>query len=118
MYNWTKATYSNQTADPGSRSSIYVDYMACRVVDRVKVIQCFKCQEFHHTQGECNKRPVCAFCSKEHASRDCKAKDDEDFVPKCNNCSVAKKSNVSHASNNRDCPMYLSKFNEARSKNQ
>ena len=97
---------------------VYVDYVACKVVDRVRVIQCYKCQDFHHTQEVCNRRTVCTYCCQEHASKDCTVKSSDNFVPKCNNCSVAKKSDVAHTANSRDCPLYLSKFNEARSKNQ
>eukprot|EP00116_Pleurobrachia_bachei_P011148 sb/3471410/ len=96
---------------------VYVGYTSCRVVDRVRVIQCYNCQDFHHTQDVCNRRAVCTHCSQEHSSKDCLAKSNESFIPKCNNCSVAKKSDVAHAANSRDCPLYLSKFNEARSKN-
>ena len=97
---------------------VYVGYMACRVVDRVRVIQCYNCQDFHHTQDVCKKRAVCTHCSQEHPSSECKAKSNDNFIPKCTNCSVAKKSDVAHTANSRDCPLYLSKFNEARSKNQ
>ena len=97
---------------------VYVDFVACRVVDRVHVIQCYNCQSFHHTSDTCTKVPICVHCSGNHKSEDCSVKLSENFVPSCINCSGAGHSCVSHKANSLECPIFKSKFDLAKSKNQ
>ena len=96
---------------------VYVDFEACRVVDRVHVIQCYNCQSFHHTSDVCTKEPICVHCAGSHKSDCCSVKLSENFVPSCINCSGAGRSCVSHKANSHDCPIYKSKFDVAKSKN-
>eukprot|EP00116_Pleurobrachia_bachei_P004741 sb/3465003/ len=97
---------------------VYVDFVACRVVDRVHVIQCYNCQSFHHTSDICTKEPICVHCAGSHKSDCCSVKSSENFVPSCINCSLASGSSESHKANSLDCPIYKSKFDVAKSKNE
>ena len=62
--------------------------------------QCFKCQQWGHTQGACRRRDRCAQCAGDHASKDC---------PKerisCANCGKQHR-----AWQCRECPSYQAYF--------
>eukprot|EP00116_Pleurobrachia_bachei_P003027 sb/3463289/ len=96
---------------------IYVEHSACTVVDRVHVIRCYTCQGFHHTSETCVKDAVCAHCAGGHATKDCSVKLNTNFTPSCINCKLEGHENVSHAANSQDCPVYKSKYDVAKSKN-
>ena len=63
--------------------------MVSKFINR-KVIQCYICQKFGHTAQICaSKTTVCRFCSGNHISKECDAKD----KVKCANCGKNHKSN-------------------------
>ena len=97
---------------------LYVGYTSCKVVDRVHVIQCYKCQGFHHTADSCVKDTVCGFCAGNHMSKDCNVKSSSGFIPTCPNCSITGKDCVSHVANSFQCPIYKEKYDYAVTKNQ
>ena len=72
--------YAVVKVDPQIRSAIqfsgnklFIDLTACRVSDRLHLVQCYQCQEFGHKVGSqyCKSKnvPVCRYCSGERQSK-------------------------------------------------
>lgn len=51
--------------------------------------QCFRCQRFGHVQLNCTLPPRCAFCAKDHQSRDCTKTRGPGKEATCANCEGA-----------------------------
>lgn len=57
--------------------------------------QCKKCQRYGHTQGYCQRKPICVKCAGEHLTAECPKP--VSAPPKCSNCAEA------HPANYRGC---------------
>ncbi len=98
-------------------NKLFVGLSACRVSDRVHILQCYTCQEFGHKVGShrCSLKDkdihVCLYCSSNHMSRDCPVKKCNDRTSfKCSNCSKSpnpniRKGAVGHTTISHDCPV-------------
>jgi hypothetical protein len=62
--------------------------------------QCFKCQQWGHTQGACGRRERCAQCAGDHATRNCPRE-----RVSCANCGKQHR-----AWQRRECPSYQAYF--------
>ena len=90
-----------------SIGKINISWYACRVEDHVSILQCFHCFGFGHVAGKCSKKMCCAKCASEHATKDCKAKDNM----KCVNCSTVNHASVAHSASDRTkCPILRKKI--------
>jgi len=87
------------------------------VKNRFYVTQCYHCQRFGHVAGSIycpnkDKSAVCAFCTGDHDTRQCKAKHDNDVGKmKCANCDQSGKEDKRHAKTHPAssglCPFYI-----------
>ena len=69
---------------------VFIHFSRCRIVDRIHITQCYKCQKFGHMRSNCtlqNDRQVCRFCSGNHEGRTCTNKGNYQTY-KCGNCSL------------------------------
>jgi hypothetical protein len=66
----------------------------------LQATQCFKCQQWGHTQGACGRRERCVQCAGDHASRDCPRE-----RVSCVNCGKQHR-----AWQRRECPSYQAYF--------
>ena len=67
---------------------------------RLQIPQCYKCQQWGHTQISCRARTTCGFCAQGHNTRECKDLDKVERK-KCANCTG------NHAAWERGrCPKY------------
>jgi hypothetical protein len=101
-----------------NRDRIFLKLRQHIVKDRFYVTQCFHCQRYGHVAGSVycpnkDKCPTCAFCSGDHDTRQCKAKNDNDLGRmKCVNCDVGgskedKRYAKSHPASSNLCPHYV-----------
>jgi len=67
--------------------------------------QCYRCQAFGHTSGNCYKKPRCVKCAQSHLMSECVIS--PDTPAKCCNCSG------DHPASYTQCPAYI-KFLEKR----
>ena len=85
-----------------TRGKLYIDMEAHDVRDQFHIIQCYRCQEHGHKQGDqsCKLKDsnvsVCLYCSGNHESKQCPDKRDTTKW-KCSNC--ANSSNPEHQRN-------------------
>ena len=101
-----------------NRDRIFLKLRQHIVKDRFYVTQCFHCQRYGHVAGSVycpnkDRSPTCAFCSGDHDTRQCRAKNDNDLGRmKCVNCDVGgskedKKYAKSHPASSNLCPHYV-----------
>lgn len=82
----------------------YLGWTSCRVVDHLRVTQCFKCLGFGHISPNCRLgSDVCGHCSGGHETRSCANRRDP---PKCFNCSSARLPSLGHSAlDTEKCPI-------------
>ena len=99
-------------------NKLFVDLTACRVSDRVHLLQCYTCQSFGHKMGSdrCSLKDkqtnICLYCSKNHLSKECalkKTKNTDSY--KCSNCSKSpiesiKSNAMGHTTTSHNCPIF------------
>ena len=99
-------------------SKLYIGLSACRVSDRVHLLQCYSCQQFGHKIGSTRcplkdtNDKVCLYFSGNHLSRDCQIKKDknpENF--KCSNCAKSSSETIKagamgHTTTSPNCPIF------------
>ena len=89
---------------------IYIGETRCKVVDRIDLKQCFKCQRVGHISSQCRSNTVvCMYCGSSHRTTECRVKEDSD-KHRCINCSHSNieeyRNNCdSHHSGHKDCPI-------------
>ena len=82
---------------------VYINLQSCRVVNRLFVRRCNKCQEFKHFHKECKAaHSTCGKCGEQHDTRAC-----ESDTRKCINCARHGHSQLSHETSWSRCPSYL-----------
>lgn len=80
-----------------------------------KITQCYRCQEFGHSQANCHKEAKCVKCADAHQTNKCPLPRNIENKVKCVNCQGE------HTANYTQCPSYLDyleKTNESRNKNK
>lgn len=95
----------------------------CRVrVERMKksaVIQCHRCQRFHHTTGQCNFDYRCVQCAQSHQYGSCPRLTNDNLPIVCVNCVEAKMANANHTANDlRNCGFYQKKLTDQQAQQQ
>ena len=101
-----------------NRDRIFLKLRQHIVKDRFYVTQCFHCQRYGHVAGSVycpnkDKSPICAFCTGDHDTRQCKAKNDNELGRmKCVNCDVGgskedRRYAKSHPASSFLCPHYV-----------
>ena len=81
---------------------VCINLQSCKVVDRLFVRRCNKCQEFKHFHRECKSEvSICGKCGEQHDTRQC-ASD----ITKCINCAT-NGHNHDHETSWFKCPSYL-----------
>lgn len=65
---------------------------------RDKATQCYRCQAYGHGQRNCNQKPNCLKCGKDHSTEDCQKS--KDLPPTCALCQGE------HLSNSKKCPKF------------
>ena len=65
---------------------LYIDFSRCQVNDRLRITQCYRCQQFGHLSGNCSSQnQVCRYCTDAHSSKNCPVKSNIGKY-KCANC--------------------------------
>ena len=91
-----------------SKGFVHLGHSFSRVVERIFVKQCYKCQALGHLISECKARtPNCFRCGGSHFSRDCTSRTRADM--KCINCEhssnpLTRSSANTHSAASLDCP--------------
>ena len=76
------------TAIQELKKQIYIDFSRCYVRDRVRVTQCYRCQQFGHVSSNCaSSSQACRYCSGCHSAKDCPFKSNPGKY-KCANCKL------------------------------
>nr|CAI5823669.1 unnamed protein product [Callosobruchus analis] len=105
-----------------SRGYLFTPWRKCYVRDHISVIRCFKCFRFGHFKKDCKNKSACSLCSDEHDDKVC-----ESAIKKCVNCCAYndymknktknyKAVPVDHASTDNQCPCFLRKLAELKSR--
>jgi hypothetical protein len=89
------------------KKHLFIDWESIVVKNHIKVIQCYKCQNYGHISKNCTKSECCMNCSGQHNSKECTNKEKKI----CTNCVYRNKKNNSnmktdHCANDRNCPLY------------
>lgn len=87
----------------------------CRVrVELMKkspVMQCHRCQRFHHTTGQCNFNYRCVQCVNMHRPGECPRRTNKNLPLGCVNCNEEKLTNSEHTANDlKNCGYYKKKL--------
>ena len=70
------------------KNYLYIDFSRCVVNDRLRVTQCYRCQQFGHLSSDCpSQTQVCRYCSEAHSAKDCPSKSKTNQY-KCANCKL------------------------------
>lgn len=85
---------------------IYLGWNRYSVYEDINVLQCYRCQFFHHKSSDCRNKKACRKCTEEHDIKDC-----HNQVMKCVNCERSNrkhktKYDIIHEANDRKCPSY------------
>ena len=74
------------------------------VKEYVNVTRCYKCHGYGHMAKACSaQNQLCNMCgSKEHLRMDCPKKNE----PECINCIRAKRKDIKHEVQSRECPEF------------
>lgn len=88
---------------------IFIGETRCKVVDRLDLKQCFKCQKLGHVALNCKESLVCMYCSGAHVSRGCPHKESRENH-RCRNCSLSenpayRENCHTHNSSEQSCPI-------------
>jgi hypothetical protein len=75
---------------------------------RRTLLQCYRCQRFHHTQHTCSAPPRCLTCGQSHYSHLCGNKTEQTRC--CANCKNP------HPANYKGCPYYLQELQKFKQK--
>ena len=94
---------------------IYISETRCRVIDRIDLKQCFKCQKIGHIASQCRENTVCMYCGGAHTTGACPYKDCPEYH-RCRNChlstTVAIRENChTHHSSDESCPIIQENMN-------
>jgi hypothetical protein len=73
-------------------------------IHRTYLDQCHTCQQWGHLKTKCTKKPICRYCSKQHESKTCRFKDNEELY-RCINCKGK------HKSDDKECAIYIESIN-------
>ena len=101
-------------AAKGSSAAVYIGNRACRVSDRVHILQCYACQAYGHKKNSVycpykgTSTLACMYCSLNHPSRDCPNKRNLN-LHKCVNCTRfnQESQNTCHSTTDYSkCPLY------------
>lgn len=92
-----------------NKQRVALGFQRVHVEDFPPYVQCFKCQQFGHTQARCEAPRLCAHCGLEgHRADACPTAAEP---PRCNSCAthnIRFRTNwdISHSALNMDCPRY------------
>lgn len=100
--NWLLDTDLKTSEKLLARKRICVDFERYRIVQHVAIVRCFRCQRYGHMSGRCQETQVCAKCSEEHRTADCKSS-----KVQCSNCYFRDpSSDIDHRADGIDCPVF------------
>lgn len=96
---------------------VCVDLERYNVKDRIRVLQCYHCQEYGHRSGTFCKHKdsnsTCFYCAGNHVSKECKYRKERNYEKiKCSNCSKSrnyheKKMCTTHKASDNLCPFFV-----------
>jgi hypothetical protein len=93
-----------------AHNRICLELQSCKVVDRLFVRRCNKCQNYKHYHRECTSDiNVCGKCGENHDTRNCRSP-----TVKCINCSKNEYDDTAHETSWRKCPSYLKEQQKLR----
>ncbi|XP_070526504.1 uncharacterized protein [Cardiocondyla obscurior] len=93
-----------------ARGRIYMGWSSCRIMDHIRVTQCYKCLAIGHIAKVCRaEKDICGHCAGDHESRACNKKE----TLKCHNCTKAKLTELDHSAfDTNKCAILKRKINE------
>lgn len=74
----TDSTTYNSLID---KQTMNLGWNRCRIFNDYGIIRCYRCNKYGHLQIECKQKTICAKCSGEHESKECRSE-----AVKCINC--------------------------------
>ena len=117
-YNYCIAKVSPEIREAVmKRAKIYIDMESHDVKDQFHIIQCFRCQEHGHKNGDdmCklsnSDDTICLYCCSNHSSKTCPNKKNVSKW-KCSNCANSKNpehklNSEGHTSTSNNCPFVI-----------
>lgn len=89
-----------------TREYLWLGWKKCTVGDHLRILQCFKCSGFGHTEKQCKSEVSCVNCASDHTVKNCKA--EESKCVNCVNYNKRHKFNLSvkHSAKDSCCPVY------------
>lgn len=96
--------------------SLFIGWKKSSVQDHLRVLKCFKCCSYGHTEKVCKSDLICPKCTRNHKLKECDSE-----VPQCINCLNYNKSNkkklpTDHSSYFNGCPLYQSYIENLKSR--
>ena len=101
---------SGKTLSKVANRYVMLNYKSRYVKEYISVIQCFKCQKYHHTSTKCKSEEVCGICADKHATLTCK----KTTNLKCINCIRANEHGAGfptdHKAGAQNCTIHVAKL--------
>lgn len=83
---------------------IFLKWGTHKVLDRIEITRCYRCQGFGHVAKRCDGAVMCGHCGeKGHKFEECQRKNE---ASKCVNC-MSRGRDAGHSVNSRECPEYI-----------
>ncbi|XP_052748288.1 uncharacterized protein LOC128200104 [Galleria mellonella] len=80
---------------------LHIGLQSVQAVDQSPIVQCYKCMGYNHKAADCKDQVKCGYCAKNHDTRECRSRDS---LPRCCNCTLAKRQDTAHPSYSQECP--------------
>ena len=100
-----------------NKGYLYLNLFRCKVYDRLMVLQCYHCYEYHHIANNCpnkSKNPTCGRCALGHQTKNCKS-----LAENCSNCSRSRPNEPkNHSAFSYKCPCYNTERDLLRQKTE
>lgn len=91
---------------------VCLGYSSCPIKDRIRVMRCYKCNQFGHGQNVCRNESICAACAGPHETKACT---ETGAGVNCSNCKWVNEQrtkrhqaliDANHRADDHACPQY------------
>lgn len=98
LVNWIIDVDAQTKEDLLKAQRVCIEFFRIRVVEYIRIIRCYKCQDFGHISTRCNRKEQCGKCGEEHDTRTC-----TNEIERCVNC----KERNDHRADSFQCPSFV-----------